>query len=258
MAGVDAGRRKLVERLLGGTRVPEIDLHQPVHHRDIRGGGFRAAIFGVSDGLVSNVSLVLGLAGAHPTSGIIRLAGLAGLMGGSFSMAAGEYVSMRGQHEVLERELDLERQELSRHPDVERRELEHIYHERGVTPDVARRVVEELMVSPESALTAHARDELGIDPSALGSPFQAATASFLTFGFGALVPLLPFLSGSSSSAAVLVAVALAALVALFVGFVLSYFTGRSKLYSALRSLGICAAAGGVTYLVGSLVGVATH
>jgi VIT1/CCC1 family predicted Fe2+/Mn2+ transporter len=179
-------------------------------------------------------------------------------MGGSFSMAAGEYVSMRGQHEVLERELDLERQELSHHPEAEFRELEHIYLERGVTPEVARRVVQELMVSPESALTAHARDELGIDPSALGSPVQAAVASFLTFAFGALVPLLPFLSGSGSSASVLLAVALAGLLALFVGFVLSYFTGRSKLYSSVRSLAICAAAGGVTYLVGSLVGVATH
>jgi len=251
------GQRKLIDRLLGDSRVPEIDLHSPVHHRDLRGGGFRAAIFGVSDGLVSNVSLVLGLAGAHPASGIIRLAGLAGLMGGSFSMAAGEYVSMRGQHEALERELDMERMELSSHPEAERRELEHIYRERGVTPEIAKRVAEELMSSPESALTAHARDELGIDPAALGSPVQAALASFLTFAFGAVVPLLPFLTGSSSSSAVLAAVGLAGFVALLVGFVLSYFTGRSKLYSALRSLGICAAAGGVTYLVGSLVGVAT-
>lgn len=250
------GQRRLIDRLFGDTRVPEVDPHTLAHHRDLRGGGFRAAIFGVSDGLVSNVSLVLGLAGAHPGTGIIRLAGLAGLMGGSFSMAAGEYVSMRGQHEALERELDVERLELSSHPEAERRELEHIYRERGVTPEVARRVVEELMASPESALTAHARDELGIDPSALGSPVQAAVASFVTFAFGALVPLVPFLPGSSGTTPVLVAVVLVAVVALLVGFVISYFTGRSRLYSALRSLGICAAAGGVTYLVGSLIGVA--
>jgi vacuolar iron transporter family protein len=258
MAGVAAGQRRLIERLFGENRVVEVDVHTPVHHRDLRGGGFRAAIFGVSDGLVSNVSLVLGLAGAHPASGVLRLAGLAGLMGGSFSMAAGEYVSMRGQHEALERELDVERIELRTHPEAERRELEHIYLQRGVTPAVAHQVVEELMATPESALFTHAREELGIDPSALGSPIQAAVASFLTFAFGALVPLLPFLTGSGTSSAVLVSIALAGLAALLVGLVLSHFTGRSKLFSAVRSLAICAAAGGVTYLVGSLIGVAAH
>jgi vacuolar iron transporter family protein len=258
MAGVVAAQRKLMGRLFGETRGNEVELLGPVHHRDLRGGGFRAAIFGVSDGLVSNVSLVLGIAGAHPSTGVIRLAGLAGLMGGAFSMSAGEYVSMRGQQEALERELDLERSELRNHPDAEKRELELIYLQRGVSPDVAHRVVEQLMSSPESALSTHAREELGIDPSALGSPIQASIASFLTFALGAFVPLAPFLSGSSKSTAVLVSIALAGLAALLVGFVLAHFTGRSRLYSALRSLGICAAAGGVTYLVGSLIGVAAH
>jgi VIT1/CCC1 family predicted Fe2+/Mn2+ transporter len=258
MPGVVAAPRKLFERLFGETHGVEVDLLGPVHHRDLRGGGFRAAIFGVSDGLVSNVSLVLGIAGAHPAIGVIRLAGLAGLMGGAFSMAAGEYVSMRGQQEALERELDIERLELRNHPDAEKRELELIYVQRGVSPEVAHRVVAELMASPESALSTHAREELGIDPSALGSPVQASLASFLTFAIGAFVPLSPFLSGSSTSTAVLASVALAGLAALLVGVVLAHFTGRSKLYSSTRSLAICAAAGGVTYLVGSLIGVAAH
>jgi vacuolar iron transporter family protein len=179
-------------------------------------------------------------------------------MGGAFSMSAGEYVSMRGQQEALERELDIERVELRIHPDAEQRELELIYLQRGVSPEVAHRVVAELMASPESALSTHAREELGIDPSALGSPIQAALASFLTFAIGAFVPLAPFLSGSSTSTAVLASVALAGLAALSVGFVLAHFTGRSRLYSSARSLAICAAAGGVTYLVGSLIGVVTH
>jgi VIT1/CCC1 family predicted Fe2+/Mn2+ transporter len=258
MAGVVAGQRKLFERLFGETRGSELDLAGPVHHRDLRGGGFRAAIFGVSDGLVSNVSLVLGIAGAHPTTAVIRLAGLAGLMGGAFSMSAGEYVSMRGQQEALERELDLERLELHNHPDAERRELELIYLQRGVSPDVAHRVVQELMSSPELALSTHAREELGIDPSALGSPIQASIASFSTFALGAFIPLAPFLSGSSRTTAVLASIALAGLAALLVGFVLAHFTGRSRVFSSLRSLLICAAAGGVTYLVGSLIGVAAN
>src|SRR5665213_2773686 len=240
MPGVVAGPRKLFERLFGETGGADLDHAAPVHHRDLRGGGFRAAIFGVSDGLVSNVSLVLGIAGAHPTTGVIRLAGLAGLMGGAFSMAAGEYVSMRGQQEALERELEL------------------IYLQRGVSPEVAHRVVVELMASPESALSTHAREELGIDPSALGSPIQASIASFVTFAIGAFIPLAPFLSGSSRSTAVLVSIALAGLAALTVGVVLAHFTGRSRLYSSFRSLGICAAAGGVTYLVVSLIGVAPN
>jgi vacuolar iron transporter family protein len=179
-------------------------------------------------------------------------------MGGAFSMSAGEYVSMRGQQEALERELDIERLELRTHPDAEQRELELIYVQRGVSPEVAHRVVAELMASPESALNTHAREELGIDPSALGSPVQAALASFLTFAIGAFIPLAPFLSGSSTLTAVLVSIALAGLAALLVGVVLAHFTGRSRLYSAARSLAICAAAGGVTYLVGSLIGVAAH
>jgi VIT1/CCC1 family predicted Fe2+/Mn2+ transporter len=255
------GRRQLVGRLFGVSVAPPIDVELfggMVHHRDLRGGGFRAAIFGVSDGLVSNISLVLGTAAAHPGAGVVRLAGLAGLLGGSFSMAAGEYVSMRGQQEALERELDVERGELSAHPVAEQRELEAIYRMRGVSEEVAHQVVEQLMASPEQALQAHARDELGIDPGSLGSPPQAAISSFLTFALGALVPLIPFLGGSAGSTAVFVAIGLAAAAAVTVGATIGVFTGRSKVYSALRSLGICAVAGAVTYAIGSAIGVAAH
>jgi VIT1/CCC1 family predicted Fe2+/Mn2+ transporter len=226
-------------------------------HRDIRGGAFRAGIFGVSDGLVSNVSLVLGTAGAHPAAGIVRLAGLAGLFGGAFSMAAGEWVSMSAQREALERELDVEREELAEKPHAERAELERIYVGRGVTPEVAARVAGELMADPETALATHAREELGIDTSALGSPVSAAISSFLTFGIGATVPLAPFLGGSSSTPTVLLAIGLTALAALAVGVALSYFTSRSKVFSALRMLGICALAGAATFGIGSAIGATT-
>lgn len=254
------GRKQhlLVERLFGSPPTAEFEGVVLEHHRDLRGGGLRAAIFGMSDGLVSNISLVLGTAGAHPGAGVVRLAGLAGLLGGSFSMAAGEYVSMRGQQEALQHELDLERHELNLHPESERRELEQIYVRRGITREVAQRVAEELMVSPESSLIAHAREELGIDPEALGSPIQASLASFFTFALGAFIPLAPFLSGSSGTTTLLVSIVLAGISAILVGVGLTHFTGRSRVHSALRSLAICAAAGGVTYLVGSLIGVATN
>ncbi len=227
-------------------------------HRDVRGGGLRASIFGVTDGLVSNVSLVLGTAAAHPGHGFVRLAGIAGLLGGAFSMAAGEYISMQAQREAMQRELAVEAEEIRRRPASEQRELERLYVRRGIPPDVAARLARELMADPEVALETHAREELGIDPNALGSPWVAAGSSFVTFALGALVPLAPFLTGSSGNAEVLAAVVLAALAALVVGAILSRVTVRGWLFSALRSLGICAAAGAVTYGVGSAIGVAVH
>src|SRR5688500_18344038 len=164
------------------------------HHRDVSGGSARAAVFGVSDGLVTNVSLILGVAGAVADSspGFVRLAGLAGLVAGAFSMAAGEYVSMRAQRELLERELELERREIRRRPETERRELAAIYRSRGVQPDTADELAREMMRDPELALETHAREELGIDPGSLGSPVGAAVWSFLAFAVGGVIPLLPW------------------------------------------------------------------
>lgn len=228
------------------------------NHRDVRGGSLRATIFGFNDGLVSNVSLVLGTLGAHPGGSFVRLAGLAGLFGGSFSMAAGEYISMRGQREVFERELATERSELEVHPEAERAELEGIYVDRGITEDVARKLAGELMADPHLALQTHAREELGIDPNAMGSPIQAAVSSFFSFALGAFIPLIPFLSGSASLTTALIAIGLTALAALGAGAGLSFFTLRTKTFSAMRSLLICVVAGAITYGIGSLVGVAGH
>ncbi len=223
-------------------------------HRDVRGGGLRAAVFGVSDGLVSNVSLVLGTAGAHPGPGVVRLAGLAGLFGGSFSMAAGEYISMRVQREAFERELHVERAEIETRPESERAELEYLYQSRGLDAETAAKIADALMADPQIALETHAREELGLDPAALGSPIQAALSSFITFAVGALIPLAAFLGGSSGSGAILIAIAAAAVAALVVGGTLSILTNRSPVLSALRSLCFCAVAGAITYGIGAAVG----
>jgi VIT1/CCC1 family predicted Fe2+/Mn2+ transporter len=224
------------------------------HHRNVRGGAARAAVFGVSDGLVSNVALILGVAGADAGPGVVRLAGLAGLLAGAFSMAAGEYVSMRAQAELLEHELEMERIELRRNPHVEEVELAQIYQSRGVDPDTSRTMAAEMMRDPEVALQAHAREELGIDPEALGSPEAAAAASFVAFCVGALVPLMPWFFGEGTAATVASIVA-GALGAVVVGAVLARFTERPVARSAARQLLIAAVAAGVTYVVGSLVGV---
>ena len=223
------------------------------HHRDIRGGAARAAVFGVSDGLTTNVSLILGVAGAHPGPGLVRLAGLAGLIAGAFSMASGEYVSMRAQGELLERELEMERVEIARRPENERRELAAIYRARGVERELAEQMAREMMRNPDLALETHAREELGIDATALGSPWQAAVSSFLAFAIGAVIPLIPwfFTRGGAGEG---LSIALGAAAALTVGALLARFTGRSALRSSLRQLGIAASAAAVTFLIGRAVG----
>lgn len=224
------------------------------HHRDITGGAARAAVFGVSDGLVSNVALILGVAGASPAPGVVRLAGLAGLVAGAVSMAAGEYVSVKAQVELLERELELERVELERRPDKEQKELAGIYMRRGVEPRLARELAAAMSKNPELALHTHAREELGVDPDSLGNPVKAAVASFVSFALGALLPLLPWFF-TSGSAAVITSVILGGLGAISVGVALARFTERSWVKSAGRQLLIAAVAAAVTFGIGRAVGV---
>ena len=213
-------------------------------------------MFGVSDGLVTNVALILGIAGAHPGSGVVRLGGLAVLVGGAFSMAAGEYVSMRAQKELLQRELALERHEIRHRPEGERRELARIYETRGIAPELARQLADEMMRTPELALETHAREELGINPSSLGSPVQAAMSSFLTFAIGALLPLLPWLVATGTGAA-LVSVAIGVVASITVGTALAVFTERTWWFSALRQLAFTAVPAAVTFGIGHAIGFTT-
>ncbi len=213
----------------------------------------RAAVFGVSDGLVSNVSLILGFAGANAGAESVRLAGIAGLVAGAVSMAAGEYVSVRAQAELLQRELDVERRSLYLEPEREIAELTGIYRRRGIEADVAEAMARSAMATPELALETHAREEMGVDPASLGSPLLAALASLVAFAAGAVVPLVPWYL-ADGTAAVVASVVLGACSALAVGWALAAFTGRSRIYSALRQLGVAVVAAGVTTLVGHLVG----
>lgn len=223
------------------------------HHRSLQGGWARAAVFGVSDGLVTNVAIILGVAGAHPGGGVVRLAGLAALVAGAFSMASGEYVSMRAQTELLQRELAMERHEISHRPEGERRELVRIYEDRGVAPELARQLADEMMRTPELALETHAREELGINPAALGSPAQAAVSSFATFALGALLPLLPWLIGSGTAAA-LASLSIGGVAALAVGAGLAHFTERRWWRSALRQLLFTAVPAAITFGIGQGIG----
>ena len=233
---------------------PAGEAHADHTHRDVKGGSARAAVFGVSDGLVSNVSLILGVAGASPAPGVVRLAGLAGLIAGACSMAAGEYVSVQAQRELLERELEVERRELELRPEMERRELAGIYRSRGVDPTVADQVAAQLSADPEVALETHAREELGIDPDELGSPVRAAVSSFLAFTLGAIVPLVPWLVGRGTGA-VIASVILGVVASLLVGALLAGFTGRSIVASSLRQLAVASVAAAITFAVGASLGV---
>jgi VIT1/CCC1 family predicted Fe2+/Mn2+ transporter len=224
------------------------------HHRDVRGGAIRAAIFGISDGLVTNVSLILGVAGADADAGVVRLAGLAGLAAGAFSMAAGEYVSMSAQKELLERELEVERRSIRADPQTEIAELAAIYRSRGIDAETAQRLASQLMKQPDLALEVHAREELGVNPRSLGSPIAASVSSFVAFGIGAFIPLLPWFF-TAHTAAVALSIALGAVTALLIGAAIGVSTGRPPLFTAMRQLVVGALAGGVTYGLGAVLGV---
>ena len=243
--------------LTSGHAMPSTLAQVGARHRSAVGGSLRAAVFGVNDGLVSNVSLVLGVAGAGVHNGFVLTAGAAGLLAGALSMAAGEYVSVRSQREMYEYQIALEREELAEYPDEEAEELALIYNARGVELTQARELSRALLANPQQALDVLAREELGLNPDDLGSPWRAAGASFVTFALGAAVPLLPFLIGLSTARAV-VSSALITLIALFaVGLSLSLFTGRSAWRSAWRMVLIGGGAGAVSFLVGKAFGVST-
>jgi hypothetical protein len=237
------------------AHLTEIQAREP-WHRSGAGGALRASIFGASDGLVSNAALVMGIAGATASGGgsFVVVAGTAGLLAGAFAMAAGEFVSMRSQTELLERQIELERAELEAAPEEEEKEIAAIYIGRGFPPEEAAVIAARLMRNPTVALETLVREELGLDPEELGSAWGAAIGSFLSFAIGAFVPLFPFLL-LTGSAALAASLALTGLALFSVGAAVSLLTGRSALFSGTRQLLIGGAAVGVTYLVGSLIGV---
>jgi vacuolar iron transporter family protein len=218
------------------------------------GGNLRAAVFGINDGLVSNLSLILGVAGASSNNGIILLSGVAGLLAGAFSMAAGEYVSVRSQREMYEHQIGLEQAELEEYPNEEAEELALIYAARGMAKEEAHALAQRTIADPQRALDTLAREELGLNPEELGSPWGAALSSFFAFAVGAIVPLLPFVF-SGGNTALIAAIAVTGVALFCVGGLISLFTGRSAARDGLRMLLIGGGAGAITYFVGKLLGV---
>lgn len=218
-------------------------------HRQVSGGLARAAVFGMSDGLTSNVLLVIGFAGSGVAANVVRLAGVAGAVAGAVSMGAGEWISVSAQNELVVRELEVERRELSRNADAEQRELAAMYEQHGMQTETARRAAADVMRNRDVALRVHAREELGVDPDELPSAWKAAVLSFLCFVLGAVLPVVPWLFGGGDAATV-ASVVIGVLAATVLGWVIGQFAERARWKAALRQVLILLAACVVTYSIG--------
>ena len=246
LPATERGRREALRKL---SQMKE-------HHGAGTGGGrLRAAIFGINDGLVTNASLVVGVAAAEPGRHVVILAGIAGLVAGAFSMAAGEFISMSVQRELFESQIALERRELEENPEWEREEVSIIFRAKGLPPEDAERIADHIIAQPDVALDLMAREELGLNPDDLGSPMGAAASSFASFALGAVVPLLPYVV-SDGIVALGSALVLAATLLMAVGGLTARLSQRSPWFGGVRALLIGAVATSVTYVVGRIVGVA--
>jgi len=257
----EAGEAMSAEEMAHGRAVAALDgagkgeqiARSEGRHRAGAGGALRAGVFGVNDGLVSNLLLILGMAGGTSNRNIILLAGLAGLLAGAFSMAAGEWVSVQSQRELYEREIAIEREEVAAFPAEELEELILIYQAKGLSEDEAKALAGRIMRRPETALDTLTREELGLAPGDLGSPWVAAISSFGSFAVGAFIPVIPFLFGAGT-APLFVAIALSAVTLFVVGSAIALLTGRSSLRGGLRMVAIAAVVGMASHLIGRLIG----
>lgn len=248
--------REIAGGAAGGLEGSALARFEGRHRATSSGNSLRAAVLGANDGLLSNFSLVMGVAGAALSGRAILIAGLAGLLAGAGSMAMGEWISVQSSRELYGRQIAIERRELAEVPEEEEEELALIYQAKGLGEDQARELAARLMADQAAALDTLSREELGIDPEELrGSAWQAAAVSFVLFALGAIVPVAPFLLLGGRAAVLASAVASAA--GLFaIGAAITLFTGRGVLFSGLRQTAIGAAAAALTYGLGSLLGVA--
>ncbi len=259
---------KRIKTLLAAMKVRGISVYQedfPVDHHESHTstgdnaavGQLRAIVFGFSDGLVSNASLMMGVLGAGVDHSQGLVTGVAGLLAGAFSMASGEYISVKSQRELYEYQMALESEELKTYPQEEAQELALIYEAKGIDKKLAVEMGNKIVQNPSKALATLAREELGLNPDDLGSPLGAAGASFLSFALGAIVPLIPFFMGTLDSQTRMNALIVLSLVSLYgVGAVLSLFSGRSAVKGGLRLVAVGTAAASLTFLIGKLWGVA--
>ena len=253
MAVDERSHARVLTRLRGSADDPRDIMKRERRHRGDRSGALRAAVFGVNDGLVSNTSLVMGFAGSGAAASTILFAGLAGLLAGAFSMAAGEYISMRSQREAYEREISVEAEELRDDPEAEAEELALIYRAKGLDAEEAEKVAKTIMKDSDVALDTMAREELGLDPDELGSPWSAALSSLLAFALGAVVVVLPYVFGSGI-AALVTAVGLAALALFGVGATIGLLNGRSAVRAGGRQLLVGGVAAVLVFGIGHLIG----
>jgi VIT1/CCC1 family predicted Fe2+/Mn2+ transporter len=235
----------------GAPERPVMEMHR--HHGDVTGGWLRPAVFGMMDGLVSNFALISGVVGGGGSSSTVVLTGLAGLVAGACSMATGEYTSVASQSEHVRKEIEMEKRELARDPSGEERELIALYRHKGLSTPLATQVAQELAQNPEELWRVHVREEMGVDPDDLPSPWVAAGSSFAAFSVGAIVPVLPYIFGASTLTIALVL----SLLALFVsGAVVARLTSVSPWFGGARQMLLGALAAAVTFGAGSLVGAA--
>ena len=246
--------RQIGNSMDGGMAGPELARLEG-RHRSAGGNALRAAVLGANDGLVSNFSLVMGVAGADLANQTILLTGVAGLLAGAISMALGEWISVQSSRELYQKQIATEREEIEQSPQEETEELALIYQARGLDEAPARQLAQQIMSNRETALQALSRDELGIDPEELGgSAWEAAITSFLLFALGAIIPVIPFLFLSGMTA-VAVSALFSAVGLFIIGAAITLFTGRSIWSSGLRQVVFGLAAALVTYLIGRLIGV---
>jgi VIT1/CCC1 family predicted Fe2+/Mn2+ transporter len=247
-----------IHALLGSMKIRGMSVFTQYHsehqHTTLSSSSnLRAAVFGVSDGLVSNMSLILGVAGASAEPHYIIVAGVSGLLAGACSMGAGEYISVLSQREVFDYQIAIEREELKEYPEEEKDELALIYEARGVPKEDARKIANLMIDNPNTGLNTLVREELGLNPEDLVSPVGAMVASFISFAIGAAIPLTPYLFGRSiwnlTASAVITGIAL-----FFVGSLLSLYTHRNPILLGARMLAIGAGAGIVTFMIGRLIG----
>jgi VIT1/CCC1 family predicted Fe2+/Mn2+ transporter len=236
------------------TKAPRAEHDDHPDHRALAGGSARAGVFGVSDGLVTNVSLIIGFASSGIDASYVRLAGIASAVAGAVSMAAGEWVSVKSQNDLVRREIALELRELKRNTSAETSELAGMYRSHGMSSKQAEAAAAEVMQDPERAVMVHAREEFGLDPAQLPNPLVVAAVSIVSFLLGAMLPVIPWLSGSGDSAR-LSSIVIGVVAAAVLGAAIAKQSERPWWLGTLRQVAITVLAVAVTYAIGSVVGV---
>lgn len=253
MSEQERSHGRVVAALGGSTTGDRIARSEGLHRAASVGGALRAMTFGANDGLVSNLLLIMAVAGGTSDKKLVLLAGVAGLLAGAFSMAIGEWVSIQSQRELYEHEISVEREELEHFPQEERDELALIYQAKGIAPEEAHALADALVAQPESGLDTLVREELGLDPASLGSPWVAAFSSFVAFSAGAIVPVVPYVLGSGA-AALIAALVLSGVSLFLVGALITVFTGRRPIRAGMRMLFIGAIGAAGSHVIGTLIG----